>query len=220
MSKGTIRRDSKKAAKQLRTLAELIYSNSEFRKLLSDINIVFRDIFADATSKVADLASDAARKASETAEHQRPSQGELNNVDRPAEEGQHKDKKAPTAEDVKQAGAQLSSQAKTKGKEVTKQVQKKGKEMKDDVQEYLNKKFPKQRQDAIVNRLKKALLFPILANGSWSPISKRIPITSMLLIFFWTCSPSTPKLQRIWDPMHPQKDKMRRLTSTLKKQWT
>ena len=70
VSKGTIKKDSKKALKQLRTLGDLVYSNSEFRKLLVDANILFRDIFADA-------ASAAIRLGAETAENQRPSQDEI-----------------------------------------------------------------------------------------------------------------------------------------------
>jgi hypothetical protein len=54
VSKGTIKKDSRKALKQLKTLGELIHSNSEFRKLLADANILFRDIFADAAHQTAE----------------------------------------------------------------------------------------------------------------------------------------------------------------------
>jgi hypothetical protein len=155
VSKGGIKRDSKKALKQLRTLGDLIYSNSEFRKLLSDANILFRDMFADAASKAADIASDAAHSAAETAENQRPSQDELNNIDSPANGGEEKDKKPPSADDVKDQADKVGKQAKQKGKEVKKSAQKKGKQSRDEIQEYLNQKFPKQRQDAVINRLKK-----------------------------------------------------------------
>src|SRR5579859_725368 len=91
VSKGAVKRDSKKALKQLRTLGDLIYSNSEFRKLLSDANILFRDMFADAASKAADIASDAAHQAAQTGESQRPSKAELDNIDNAANGGQEKD---------------------------------------------------------------------------------------------------------------------------------
>ena len=155
VSKGTIKRDSKKALKQLRILGDLIYSNSEFRKLLVDANVLFRDIFADAASKVADAASEAAQSAGQMAGGLRPSREELNNIDNPADEGQQKDKKLPTKDELKDQAEQVGKDAKKRGKEVKKSVQKKGKKARDDVQEYLSQKFPKQRQDAIVFRLKK-----------------------------------------------------------------
>jgi hypothetical protein len=157
ISKGALKKDSKKALKQLRTLGDLIYSNSEFRKLLSDANVLFRDMFADAASKAADLASDAAHQAAQTAESQRPSQDELNNIDSATNGGEEKDKKPPSSDDVKDQADQAGKQAKAKGKEVKKSVQKKGKQSRDEIQEYLNQKFPKQRQDAVINRLKKVL---------------------------------------------------------------
>ena len=144
--------------KQLRTLGELIYSNSEFRKLLNDANILFRDIFADAASKAADLASEAAHKAAETAEKQRPSKQELNNIDNVANGGQDKTKEPPSADEVKDQANKVAGDAKQKGKEVKRDAKKKGKKGRDDVQEYLNQKFPKQRQDALIQRLKKVLL--------------------------------------------------------------
>jgi len=158
VSKGGIKRDSKKALKQLRTLGDLIYSNSEFRKLLADANILFRDMFADAASKAADLASDAAHQAAQTAESQRPTQDELNNIDNPANGGQDKDKQPPSTDDVKDQADNTGKQAKQKGKEIKKSAQKKGKQSRDEIQEYLNQKFPKQRQDAVINRLKKVYL--------------------------------------------------------------
>jgi Family of unknown function (DUF5923) len=158
VSKETVKKDSKMALKQLRTLGELVYSNSEFRKLLADANILFRDIFADAASKTADIASDAAHSLAETAENQRPSQDELNNIDNAtANEEQQKDKSPLSMDKMKDQAVKVSNDATKKGKEVKKSVQKKGKKTRDDVQEYLSQKFPKQRQDAIVNRLKKVL---------------------------------------------------------------
>jgi hypothetical protein len=155
VSKGTIKKDSKKALKQLRTLGDLVYSNSEFRKLLADANVLFRDIFADAAGKVADAGLETAQSAGQMVGNSRPSRDELNNVDNAADEGQQKDKKLPSREEMKDQAHQIGKDAKKKGQEVKKSVQKKGKKTRDDVQEYLSQKFPKQRQDAIVNRLKK-----------------------------------------------------------------
>lgn len=62
------RRDT--AARHLRTLGDLIATNSEVRKILSDFSVIGRDILA--------------RTASHAAERVRPEQDVLTNVDRPA----------------------------------------------------------------------------------------------------------------------------------------
>jgi hypothetical protein len=62
------RRDA--AARHLRTLGELIATNSEVRKILSDFSVIGRDILA--------------RTASHAAESVRPEQDALTKVDRPA----------------------------------------------------------------------------------------------------------------------------------------
>ena len=155
VSKGTVKKDSKKALKQLKTLGELIYSNSEFRKLLADANILFRDIFADAGQKGAEIASYAAHQTADMAESQRPSQQELDGIDTPAEGGTQKDKKPPSTDEVKDQTNGTGKEAQKKGQDLKKSAQKKGKKSHDEVQEYLSQKFPKQRQDALINRLKK-----------------------------------------------------------------
>lgn len=62
------RRDA--AARHLRTLGDLIATNSEVRKILSDFSVIGRDILA--------------RTASHAAESVRPEQDALTKVDRPA----------------------------------------------------------------------------------------------------------------------------------------
>jgi len=62
------RRDA--AARHLRTLGDLIATNSEVRKILSDFSVIGRDILA--------------RAASHAAESVRPDQDALTKVDRPA----------------------------------------------------------------------------------------------------------------------------------------
>ena len=62
------RRDA--AARHLRTLGDLIATNSEVRKILSDFSVIGRDILA--------------RTASHAAEKVRPEQDALTKVDRPA----------------------------------------------------------------------------------------------------------------------------------------
>src|SRR5271154_2195620 len=112
VSKGTIKKDSKKALKQLRTLGDLIYSNSEFRKLLVDANVLFRDMFADAASKVVDAAFEAAQSAGQMAEGSRPSQDELSSIDNAANGGQQKDKKLLSTIEMKDQAKQVGKDAK------------------------------------------------------------------------------------------------------------
>ena len=166
MSKGTVKKDSKKALKQLRTLGDLIYSNSEFRKLLTDANILFRDMFANAVSKATEMAFETVQSAEQMGEDQRPNEDELNNIDNAANGGQQKDKTLPGPYEMKDEVDRVGKDAKKKAKDFKKTAQKKGKKTRDDIQEYLSQKFPKQRQDAIVNRLKKVYFPESLADYS------------------------------------------------------
>lgn len=74
ISKEEARQDGEQAAENLKTLAKLIYTNSEFRKILKDIGLLARDV-----------AADAAAKAAETA---RPSEQQLKQIDETAPDNQ------------------------------------------------------------------------------------------------------------------------------------
>ncbi|POW21160.1 hypothetical protein PSHT_02715 [Puccinia striiformis] len=69
-SKDEGKNDGQAAAQHLRTLAKLIYTSSETRKLLKDIGVLARDVVADAAVKVADTTrptEDALKKVDEAA---------------------------------------------------------------------------------------------------------------------------------------------------------
>ncbi|KAI9609829.1 hypothetical protein KEM48_002695 [Puccinia striiformis f. sp. tritici PST-130] len=69
-SKDEAKNDGQAAAQHLRTLAKLIYTSSETRKLLKDIGVLARDVVADAAVKVADTTrptEDALKKVDEAA---------------------------------------------------------------------------------------------------------------------------------------------------------
>ncbi|KAN0107712.1 Protein of unknown function (DUF4449) domain containing protein [Russula decolorans] len=70
VEKSKVQDDRRQAARHLRTLGDLIATNSEVRKILSDFSIIGRDILA--------------RTASHAAESVRPDQDALTKVDRPA----------------------------------------------------------------------------------------------------------------------------------------
>lgn len=73
-SKQDMQQDGEQAVEHLRTLGKLIFTNSEFRKLLKDVGILGRDVAADAAAKAADAA--------------RPSEDQLNQVDETAPSNQ------------------------------------------------------------------------------------------------------------------------------------
>ncbi|KAI9510806.1 hypothetical protein F5148DRAFT_1176664 [Russula earlei] len=73
VDKSTVQDDSRQAARHLRTLCNLIATNSEVRKILSDFSIIGRDILA--------------RTASHAAENIRPDLEALAQIDRPAQTG-------------------------------------------------------------------------------------------------------------------------------------
>jgi hypothetical protein len=70
VEKSKVQDDRRQAARHLRTLGDLIATNSEVRKILSDFSVIGRDILA--------------RTASHAAERVRPEQDALSKVDRPA----------------------------------------------------------------------------------------------------------------------------------------
>lgn len=89
--------------------------------------------------------------ATTAADKLRPTEPETANIDQPAESGLgNRDSQPPSS-------AQLKSQAKEKGREYSEQLWQKARQTRDDMESYLRQKFPKQRRDAVVNRLKRVL---------------------------------------------------------------
>ncbi|KAM0200721.1 hypothetical protein ACHAPA_008181 [Fusarium lateritium] len=72
VSKDAAKQDGDQALQGLRTLGQLLITNGQFRKLLSDATVLFRDMAGDA-------ATNAAAKV-------RPSQEQLENLDEPAQD--------------------------------------------------------------------------------------------------------------------------------------
>ena len=56
VNKQDIQGDGNEAAENLKTLAKLIFTNSEFRKILKDIGLLARDVAADGAAKAAETA--------------------------------------------------------------------------------------------------------------------------------------------------------------------
>jgi len=72
VDKSTAKQHGNQALEGLRTLGQLLITNGQFRKLLSDASVLLRDIAGDA-------AQNAANKVN-------PSEDQLQNIDRPAED--------------------------------------------------------------------------------------------------------------------------------------
>ncbi|KAI5800208.1 hypothetical protein DFH27DRAFT_482855 [Peziza echinospora] len=136
---------------RLRLLGGLLYSSSEFRKLITDLSVVARDIFADAASNVASVAGSAAEQI-------HPSEEQLAQLDSSAPETfASREEGAKASKDFPAESSKLQKQASEKSKDVAADARRKAYKAGDDVQEYLKQKFPKQRRDAVINRMKKII---------------------------------------------------------------
>lgn len=70
VSKDQAQSEGQQAVEHLKTVAKLVFTNSEVRKLLSDITVLGRDVAADAAVKAAEVArpdEESLRKADEPA---------------------------------------------------------------------------------------------------------------------------------------------------------
>lgn len=124
-------RDGQRAISSLRTIANLLVTNPEFRNLISDFILLARDIFADAASSAADGAKQAAEKTRPT-EQERKQGVDLDGL---AKKGKNAAGKAK----------------KTSGKEVTDSLWGEV----EDVKSYLDDKLPDgdEAKEKIINRL-------------------------------------------------------------------
>lgn len=93
--------------------------------------------------------------AGKAADQLRPSEHETSQIDQPAESALGDG--AEEGDDGLPSTGQLKSQAKQKGSAYAEQARKKGLQSRDDIESYLREKFPKQRRDAVVNRLKRVI---------------------------------------------------------------
>jgi len=104
--------------------------------------VVSRDIFADAASFAANVASSAAEKA-------RPG-GDISQIEQPAESALSD----PNASLDIPSASRIRSMAKDKGISYVEALRGQASQSRYDVESYLREKFPKQRRDAVINRLK------------------------------------------------------------------
>lgn len=92
--------------------------------------------------------------ATKASEQFRPSESETSQIDKPAESA-HGDS---AGEEGLPSASMIRKQARGKGSAYVDQAKRKGQQSRDDIESYLREKFPKQRRDAVVNRLKKVII--------------------------------------------------------------
>lgn len=166
------KKDAETAGEAFRALGKLFLRNGELRKLFQDFAYIGRDVFADAASKAADLA--------------RPDEEALKNVDQPAPDNHFHDdipaplkkvEKAPNASDVAgkaQTEAEKAIDMNAPVKDNVNNVanvlkantldklpenhKEAVKEHAEKTQEYFKEKFPKERREQFVYRLKKIVV--------------------------------------------------------------
>jgi hypothetical protein len=130
-SQRELSRDGQRAISSLRTIANLLVTNPEFRNLVSDFILLARDIFADAAVSAADSAKEAAEKT-------RPSEQER--------------QKGVDFDGLSKKGKEVAKKAKkTGGKEVTDNLW----EEVEGVKQYLDDKLPDgdEAKEKIIRRL-------------------------------------------------------------------
>ncbi|KAK3654766.1 hypothetical protein LTR22_010668, partial [Elasticomyces elasticus] len=88
IGKDTAKQHGNQALEGLRTLGELLITNGQFRKLLSDATVLLRDIAGDAASKTADKV--------------KPSEDRLNSLDEPAPDNTWHEKPDLSRDNLKQ----------------------------------------------------------------------------------------------------------------------
>lgn len=92
--------------------------------------------------------------ATKASDQFRPSESETSQIDKPAEPA-HSDS---AGEEGLPSAGMIRKQARGKGSAYVDQAKRKGQQSRDDIESYLREKFPKQRRDAVVNRLKKVII--------------------------------------------------------------
>ncbi|KAL4773019.1 hypothetical protein BDW60DRAFT_186338 [Aspergillus nidulans var. acristatus] len=179
----TAEQDAARAREGLKTLGTLMITNGEFRKLLNDAMIIARDIAGDASQKAADRVRPAEHELSQVDQpaednvwHEKPDfAGQKEQLK--SRFSKNKDKAQQEASDVANTGAQAATgpsgdsvdpysgvnaslqHAQSKVPEDQKaEANKRSREYKDRTKNYLSGKFPQERRDQTIYRLKKMIL--------------------------------------------------------------
>lgn len=188
VDKGTAQQHGDQALDGLKTLGRLILSNGQFRKLLDDALVLARDVVGDAASKAAEKVNpdeERLKRIDEPAEdntwHDVPKTGDLKqqaqetiNRNKPfsredaqqaARDGQQKAEQHPgDAQSSGQAGAQytiqnLKNQASQNIPDEQKERARNAKEAtKEKSKQYAREKFPEERREQTIWRLKKMVV--------------------------------------------------------------
>ncbi|KAL4913403.1 hypothetical protein BDW62DRAFT_192744 [Aspergillus aurantiobrunneus] len=178
-SRDSAEQDAAKAKEGLKSLGTLIITNGEFRKLLNDALIIARDIAGDASQKAAnkvrpseDQLAQVDQAAEDNVWHEKP---DVSGYKEQFKTRFNKNKAQQEASDVGSTGAQAATdgssvdpnagvsaaaeQAKSKVPDDQKSnLTTRTQEYKNRSKEYLSGKFPQERRDQTIYRLKKMVI--------------------------------------------------------------
>lgn len=173
VSEKEVRKDAREALGHLRTLFQLLVTNSEARKLLSDIQLVGRGMFADAASTVAERTRppqealeqvDDATPASKFVESPEQNSGPLTLVREVAVNATIPPPGPPVMDAARESAVEGNTNPakktlKSRFQGFTNRVPDKHKDRAnaelENSKQYLKEQFPKERRDQFVYRLKK-----------------------------------------------------------------
>ncbi|OCB90174.1 hypothetical protein A7U60_g2636 [Sanghuangporus baumii] len=181
VSEKETKEDSKKAGEHLRTLFKLLISNSETRKLLSDAKILGRSIFADAASNVAERSrprKEDVEKVDQAAPPHEFQEGTMGNdssaipqaartgestkMTEDTSPGTRRPAQAPSPATNVSQDVSSKKIAKSRFQDISARVPEKHRKVAsnevNNAKGYLQKQFPKERQDQLVHRLKKVVV--------------------------------------------------------------
>jgi len=183
VEKDTAKQHGQEALEGLRTLGQLLITNGQFRKLLSDSVVLLRDIAGDAAQKAANRVNpsedrlatidqpaedntwhDAPDLSKENIKNQIQSRnpvgkGDLQDVSKAAvgtDDPNRAAEKAQNQQGDPNAGAQVAKE-KASAK-IPEEHKEKMREYRQKTQEYFKGKFPQERKDQLILRLKKMIV--------------------------------------------------------------
>ncbi|PWN28503.1 hypothetical protein BDZ90DRAFT_238789 [Jaminaea rosea] len=185
LSKDDARKDAETAGEAFRTIIKLFLRNGEFRKLVNDAGVMGRDIFADAAVKASDMARPDEEKLAQVDQPapdnefhddipqalktKSPEEKEAAQKEKEAEKAAAKaraqqaanniDPNDPTNQQSKNAvNAQAQEQKEVLLSKIPQEHKDRINEHKDKTANYFKEKFPEERRDHYIFRLKKVLV--------------------------------------------------------------
>lgn len=225
VSEKEVRKDAREALDHLRTLFQLLLTNSEVRKLLSDLQLIGRAMFADAASTVADRARppqealdqvDEATPTNKFAESPSPKRKTVPTDSKPKTEvavsATGPPPGSPVSDAIRDSTNETSSAPakktfRSRFQGLANRVPDKHKERAntelENSKQYLKEQFPKERRDQFVYRLKKVRTSMIDLACKYKPKPgfpgrRRMPISPIISRVTFLVPVSAGDILRSW----------------------